>query len=78
MKMGVMDKFLHAMNFYEADEYEDEDYYEEGEIVDNTVRKPVLVRENDYEEENEPKIKKQVQKVQKWKNNFLLKLKNMA
>ena len=38
--MGVMDKFLHAMNFYEAEEeYDnDEDYYDEGEIIDNTVR----------------------------------------
>lgn len=61
--MGVMDKLLNAMNFYETEEYEDEDYYDEGEIVDNTVRKPVLIRENDFEEENEPKVKKQIQKV---------------
>ena len=65
--MGVMDKFLHAMNFYETDEeYDnDEDYYDEGEIIDNTVRKPVLVRDNsDFEEEAEqPKQKKQSQKV---------------
>ncbi len=63
--MGVMDKFLHAMNFYEAEEeYDnDEDYYDEGEIIDNTVRKPVLVRENDFEETNEPKIKRHTQKV---------------
>ena len=47
LNMGVMDKFLNAMRLNGMeDEYED-DYYDEGEIIDNTVRKPVLVRDDE-------------------------------
>lgn len=47
--MGVMDKFLNAINLnsYDEEDY-DEDYYDEGEIIDNTVRKPAPVEERDY------------------------------
>lgn len=64
LNMGVMDKFLNAMRLNGMeDEYED-DYYDEGEIIDNTVRKPVLVRDDDeYDDSYEAKPRRQSQKV---------------
>ena len=45
------------------DEYED-DYYDEGEIIDNTVRKPVLVRDDEeYDDSYDVKPRRQSQKV---------------
>ena len=37
--MGLMDKFLNSMKLSDIeDEDFDDDYYDEGEIIDNTVR----------------------------------------
>ena len=52
--MGVMDKFLDALHLNNEDEeYDEYDYYDEGEIVDNTVRKPKPMaaarEEDDYD-----------------------------
>lgn len=61
-----MDKFLDALHLSNVDdEYDSEDYYDEGEIIENTVRKPVLVheREEDFDEPFDSKPKKQTQKV---------------
>ena len=64
LNMGVMDKFLNAMRLNGMeDEYED-DYYDEGEIIDNTVRKPVLVRDDEeYDDSYDVKPRRQSQKV---------------
>ncbi|MDE6918105.1 MAG: cell division protein SepF [Lachnospiraceae bacterium] len=65
--MGVMDKFLDALHLNnEEEDYDDEDYYDEGEIIDNTVRKPMrVVRDRDEDDYDEPieKPRKQSQKV---------------
>jgi len=66
--MGVMDKFLNAMNLNNMqDDYNsDEDYYEEEEPVENYKRMPVLRKEHKQEEddyEEERPAKKTSQKV---------------
>ena len=62
--MSVMDKFLNAMKLNdEDDDFYDDDYYE-GEIIDNTVRKPMkVVRDEDDYDEPVEKVRKQSQKV---------------
>ncbi len=63
--MGVMDKFLDALHLNsEEEDYDDDDFYDEGEIIDNTVRKPMKIvrNEDDYDEPVE-KVKKSSQKV---------------
>ena len=51
--MGLMDKFLNSMKLSDIeDEDFDDDYYDEGEIIDNTVRKPAPIM--DDKEYNEP------------------------
>ncbi len=64
--MGVMDKFLDALhlNSEDEDDYDEDDFYDEGEIVDNTVRKPRIVARNeeDYDEPVE-RVRKPSQKV---------------
>lgn len=62
--MGVMDKFLDALHLNNEEDYDEDDYYDEGEIIDNTVRKPMRVvrDEDDYDEPTE-KPRKQSQKV---------------
>lgn len=60
-----MDKFLDALHLSNEEEYyDDDDFYDEGEIIDNTVRKPMRVvrDEEDYDEPIE-KPRKQSQKV---------------
>ena len=48
-----MDKFLNSMKLSDIeDEDFDDDYYDEGEIIDNTVRKPAPIM--DDKEYNEP------------------------
>ena len=63
--MGVMDKFLDALHLNSDEgDYDDDDFYDEGEIVDNTVRKPMrAVRDDDDYDEPIEKVKKQAQKV---------------
>ena len=65
--MGVMDKFLDALHLNNEDEeYDEYDYYDEGEIVDNTVRKPkpmAAAREEDDYDEPIEKPRRQSQKV---------------
>lgn len=64
--MGVMDKFLDALHLSDVeDDYDSEDYYDEGEIIDNTVRKPVLVRnaDADFDDLDARPTRKQTQKV---------------
>lgn len=65
--MGVMDKFLDALhlNNEDEDDYDEDDFYDEGEIVDNTVRKPMAVlRNDDYDEPAEkPRRASSSQKV---------------
>ena len=63
--MGVMDKFLDALHLNNEEEYYDDDYlYDEGEIIDNTVRKPMrVVREEEDFDEPIEKPRKQSQKV---------------
>lgn len=63
--MGVMDKFLDALHLNNDEgDYDDDDFYDEGEIVDNTVRKPMrAVRDDDDYDEPMEKVKKQSQKV---------------
>lgn len=64
--MGVMDKFLDALHLSDVeDDYDSEDYYDEGEIIDNTVRKPVLVRnaDADFDDLDARPARKQTQKV---------------
>lgn len=64
--MGVMDKFLDALHLGDVeDDYDSEDYYDEGEIIDNTVRKPVLVRntDTDFDDYEARPVKRQTQKV---------------
>lgn len=63
--MGVMDKFLDALHLNsEEEDYDDDDFYDEGEIIDNTVRKPMKIvrNEDDYDEPVE-KVRKSSQKV---------------
>lgn len=48
--MGLMNKVLNAMNLENAEEDYDEDYYYDDDIVENTVRKPSLVRDDDYDD----------------------------
>ena len=63
--MGVMDKFLDALHLNnEEEDYDEDDFYDEGEIIDNTVRKPMKIvrNEEDYDEPVE-KVKKSSQKV---------------
>jgi len=60
-----MDKFLDALHLNsEEEDYDEDDFYDEGEIIDNTVRKPMKVvrNEDDYDEPVE-KVRKQSQKV---------------
>ena len=61
--MGLVNKFLTAMNLENAeDDYDVDDYYDEDEIVENTVRKPMPVRNDDYDDyDRQPK--KHSQKV---------------
>lgn len=62
--MGVMDKFLDALHLNNEEDYDEDDYYDEGEIIDNTVRKPMrVVREEDDYDEPIEKPRKQSQKV---------------
>lgn len=62
--MGVMDKFLDALHLNNEEEYYDDDFYDEGEIIDNTVRKPMrVVREEEDFDEPIEKPRKQSQKV---------------
>ncbi|MBO5033842.1 MAG: cell division protein SepF [Lachnospiraceae bacterium] len=64
--MGVMDKFLDALHLNNEDEgYDEDDFYDEGEIVDNTVRKPMAVvrDEDNYDEPVEKNSRKASQKV---------------
>ena len=63
--MGVMDKFLDALHLNsEEEDYDDDDFYDEGEIIDNTVRKPMrVVREEEDFDEPIEKPRKQSQKV---------------
>jgi len=58
--MGVMDKFLDALHLNSDEgDYDDDDFYDEGEIVDNTVRKPMrAVRDDDDYDEPVEKVKK--------------------
>jgi cell division inhibitor SepF len=58
--MGVMDKFLGALHLENEEDY-DEDFYDEGDIEDNVVRKPS--RRDDYSEPVERTVKRQSQKV---------------
>jgi cell division inhibitor SepF len=60
--MGVMDKVLDALHLNSEEDYDD-DYYDEGEIVENTVRKPVASRNDDFDDEAAEKPKRQAQKV---------------
>ncbi len=65
MTMGVMDKFLDALHLNsEEEDYDDDDFYDEGEIIDNTVRKPMKIvrNEDDYDEPVE-RVRKSSQKV---------------
>lgn len=61
--MGVTDKLLNFMHLNnEEDDYDD--YYDEGEIVANTVRKPApAMRDDDFDEPNEKPVKRASQKV---------------
>lgn len=63
--MGVMDKFLDALHLNNGeDDYDEDDFYDEGEIVANTVRKPMsVVRDDDDFDEPVEKVKKVSQKV---------------
>lgn len=63
--MGVMDKFLDALHLNNGeDDYDEDDFYDEGEIVANTVRKPMaVVRDDDDFDEPTEKVKKVSQKV---------------
>ena len=63
--MGVMDKFLDALHLSNGeDDYDEDDFYDEGEIVANTVRKPMsVVRDDDDFDEPAEKVKKASQKV---------------
>ncbi len=63
--MGVMDKFLDALHLNsEEEDYDEDDFYDEGEIIDNTVRKPMkVVRDEDDYDEPVEKVRKQSQKV---------------
>ena len=63
--MGGMDKFLDALHLNsEEEDYDEDDYYDEGEIIDNTVRKPMkVVRDEDDYDEPVEKVRKQSQKV---------------
>lgn len=65
--MGMTDKLLNFMHLgNEEDYYDDDDFYDEGEIVANTVRKPRPVssmRDDDYDELDEKPAKKVSQKV---------------
>ncbi len=59
-----MDKFLDALHLNNEEEYYDDDFYDEGEIIDNTVRKPMrVVREEEDFDEPIEKPRKQSQKV---------------
>lgn len=64
--MGVMDKFLDALHLNnEEEDYDEDDFYDEGEIVANTVRKPMRIVHDDEDDYEEPieKPRKQSQKV---------------
>lgn len=63
--MGVMDKFLDALHLNNEEDYDEDDYYDEGEIIDNTVRKPMRVVRDEEDDFDEPieKPRKQSQKV---------------
>ena len=61
--MKVMDKFLQAMNFGDVDNYDDEDDIYEEEYIENTVKKPVVLRDDDYDDEPKAKRVTQTQKV---------------
>ena len=63
--MGVMDKFLDVLHLNSGDDdYDEDDFYDEGEIVANTVRKPMsVVRDDDDFDEPVEKVKKTSQKV---------------
>ena len=63
--MGMTDKLLNFMhlNNDEDDGYYDDDYYDEGEVIANTVRKPARERDNDYDEPNEKPSRRTSQKV---------------
>lgn len=64
--MGLMNKVLNAMNLENAEEDYDEDYYYDDDIVENTVRKPSLVRDDDYDDyetSSKPQPKRHSQKV---------------
>lgn len=61
--MGVADKLLNFMHLNnEEDDYDD--YYDEGEIVANTVRKPApVMRDDDFDEPDEKPVRRVSQKV---------------
>ena len=65
--MGVTDKLLNFMHLGNDDnDYYDDDYYDEGEIVANTVRKPKpmsSVREEGFNDMDERPLRKASQKV---------------
>lgn len=58
--MGLMDKFLNTMKLSDIEEDDfDDDYYDEGEIIDNTVRKPApIIESKEYNEPIDFKTKK--------------------
>lgn len=61
--MGVADKLLNFMHLSnEEDDYDD--YYDEGEIVANTVRKPApVIHDDDFDEPDEKPVRRVSQKV---------------
>lgn len=62
--MGVTDKLLNFMHLNNEEDYYDDDYYDEGEVIANTVRKPAAaMRDNDYDEPVEKPSRRTSQKV---------------
>lgn len=64
--MGMTDKLLNFMHLgNDEDDYYDDDFYDEGEIVANTVRKPrpVSSMRDDFDEPDEKPMRKTSQKV---------------
>ncbi len=62
--MGVTDKLLNLMHLSNEEDDYDEDFYDEGEIIANTVRKPApVMRDEDYDEPYEKPSRRTSQKV---------------
>lgn len=62
--MGVADKLLNFMHLSNEEDDYDDDFYDEGEIVANTVRKPApVMRDDDFDEPNEKPVRRASQKV---------------